>query len=141
LELAQKRAFLRQMVSQCKNDFDAMKPVTVPQSAEARAERAALLPRVAIDETIRREEEKTLRRPRRWDTHLSRLIDDIEALNERLVDLGLNDQVVDGAPLRQRLCPPPEQAAGEAAGAGRKDAEGKAAGGKGTGRKGAGAGG
>ena len=102
-ELVQKRSYLRARVNQNKKDMDLTKPVGVSdKSDDARNQRLALLPEVDIQETLRRQKEKMQRRPRRWDNRISNMIDDIEELNDRLMDLRMNDYVVDVEELRAK---------------------------------------
>lgn len=108
-ELTRKRAYLRGFVNRVKKEFDGMRPVGGPQTDEARVQRAALVPKVEIDEILRREEEKKQRRPKKWENRLARMIDDIEDLNDRMIDLGMEDQIVDVDALRQKYFPSEEK--------------------------------
>ena len=102
-ELVQKRSYLRQKVTQNKRDFERAKPGgAIDKSDQARDERLAMLPEVDIQETLRRQREKKQRRPRRWDARISAMIDDIEELNERLVELRMGAFVVDVDELRAK---------------------------------------
>lgn len=104
-ELVKKRSYLRGQVNQIKKEFDDTKPVSLPQSKESREARSSMLPMVDIQEKLNREKEKKQRRPKKWDARIARMIDDIEELNERLTDIGLQDEVVDVEALREKYFP------------------------------------
>jgi hypothetical protein len=90
-DLQRKRSFLRQLVSEKKKDFDATRPVAPIQSEEGRRERTVLMVCEETELGTLRTEERRTRNPKKWDHRLSRLIDFIEDLNERLLDLGISD--------------------------------------------------
>lgn len=104
-ELVKKRGYLRGQVNQIKKEFDDTKPVSLPQSKESREARTSMLPMVELQEKLNRENEKKQRRPKKWDARISRMIDDIEEMNERLTEIGLQDQVVDVEALRAKYFP------------------------------------
>ncbi|OHS95275.1 Psp-related protein [Tritrichomonas foetus] len=108
-DLSSKRNFLRSLVNKYKKEFDSTRPCAPSQTKEARLERAALMPQIDLDITIERGEEKKQRRPKKWDNRISRIIDEIDELNDRLTDLGLPDEVVDTEALREKYFPSKEK--------------------------------
>jgi hypothetical protein len=99
-ELQRKKGFLRQLVSQKKKDFDSTRPIAPSQSSESRTERNILISGSDTELVVQRQEERRQRNPKKWDHRLNRLIEFIEELNDRLFDLGLDEDVVDTSSLR-----------------------------------------
>ncbi|KAK8893734.1 hypothetical protein M9Y10_022163 [Tritrichomonas musculus] len=104
-DLTSKKNFLRNLVNKSKKEFDITKPCTTSQTKEARLERAALMPQVDLDLIAARGAEKKQRRPKKWDNRLSRMLDELDELNDRLTDFGLEDEVVDTEQLREKYFP------------------------------------
>ena len=104
-DVTSKKNFLRNLVNKSKKEFDSARPCATSQTKEARLERAALMPQVDLDLIAARGAEKKQRRPKKWDNRISRMIDELEELNDRLTDLGLTDEVVDTEQLREKYFP------------------------------------
>ena len=104
-ELVSKKNFLRSQVNKYKKEFDITKPCPTQQSSEAKMQRSVLSPQVDLDIVLERGEEKKQRRNKKYGNRISRIIDQIEELNERMMDLGMDDDVVDTEELRNRYFP------------------------------------
>ena len=102
-EVSQKKAQLRQTVTQNKNESESAKPVGVPDKSEAaRQERNELQKQIEVDLILKKQEDTRKRRERKWDAKLNRMIEDIEELNDRLVDLRMSSFCVDTEALREK---------------------------------------
>jgi hypothetical protein len=104
-DLLRKKKFLRERVIQNKFDFDALRPVIAAQTPEAVQERNALFACIKPSEELKKLEDKLVQHPKKFEFRLHRVIEDIEELNGRLLDLGLTANVVDVNELRAKYLP------------------------------------
>jgi hypothetical protein len=100
--LRQKNKYLRAFVRETKNEFDSTAPARILQTQDARAQRAVKMGGVESRLVRRRCLERMEQRPRKWARFLNFLLDQIEQLNERMVELGMEDDVIDPNPFRER---------------------------------------
>lgn len=103
IELNKKKSFLRQLVNRNKKEFDSTKPVVGAQiSEEAKSERQVLQSQIELEQSLDRAEEKKKRRPQKWNMQIDRLLAELEELNDRMYDLGMDDYTVDMEELRRK---------------------------------------
>lgn len=103
IELNKKKSFLRQLVNRNKKEFDSTKPVIGGQiTEEAKSEKQVLQSQIELEQSLDRAEEKKKRRPQKWNMQIDRLLAELEELNERMYDLGMNDYTVDMEELRRK---------------------------------------
>ena len=102
-KVSKKRRFLRNLVTSRKNTFDVRRPVQPVSSDEARGQRQMLHEGIDLKLSILRAEEKQLRRRQKHAAQINFLICQIEELNVRMEDIGIGDEKVQTAPLRQKF--------------------------------------
>jgi hypothetical protein len=100
--LSAKKKSLRAFVNQTKNEFDATRPALILQTQDARTQRAAMMAGVEARLVRLRCREQWERRPRKRRNFLGFMIDQIEELNTMMRRLGMEGDVVDTDPLRER---------------------------------------
>jgi hypothetical protein len=110
--LTKKRHRLRVMTSAAQLEFQALKPITALQDRESREERVALWRNLQAQMELVRMEDRSDRRTAKRRGQLGFWIGQIEELNQRLVDLGVEEGVIDCAALRERMMPDGEEEQG-----------------------------
>jgi hypothetical protein len=101
LELKSKYQFLRGIVTNYKKEFDATKMEPLAKSQEAKLEREASLSLIKMKYSLTRADERTKRKPGKWQEQINRLLLEIEDLNERIIDLTMSEEhIVDLDALR-----------------------------------------
>lgn len=101
-KLQRKKKFLRNLVNKTKYQFDTMKPNPPQNTAEAKTERALYHEGIDLKINVQEAEEKLERRPQKHANYINFLIDQIEELNIRMSEIGLDDDIVDTESLRQK---------------------------------------
>jgi hypothetical protein len=101
-KLVQKRRFLRSLLTRTKNQFDSMTPHIPSRSNESKTERTAMGARVEPRLALMQANERYDRRPQKYSNYINFLVDQIEDLNVRLQETGLEDDVVETEELRER---------------------------------------
>ncbi|OHT10582.1 Psp-related protein [Tritrichomonas foetus] len=101
-KLQRKKKFLRSLVTRTKNEFDNTKPAQTLATNEARTERSMYQEGIELKMALGRAEEKQQRRMQKHANYLNFLIDQIEELNVRMSEIGLEDQIVETEPLRDK---------------------------------------
>ncbi|OHT06379.1 Psp-related protein [Tritrichomonas foetus] len=99
---AKKKKYLRQLVQQLKIDFEALRPVIPSNDQESKIERTALMAQINDKITLLRVEEKEKRREQKHIQRIDNLINQIEELNDRMCEIGLDNDVVETEELRKR---------------------------------------
>jgi hypothetical protein len=102
IKLSHKRRFLKSLVHRTKNQFDSRKPVHTGRTSAANTERTAMMGRIDRRLALLRTQETNSRRHPKYVAHINILVDRIEGLNNRMLDIGLMDDVVDTQSLRER---------------------------------------
>jgi hypothetical protein len=92
--LGKKSQYLRKLVNRNKKEFDQMRPVPIVQSDSARNERWALVNNIDLFYSQERTREKVSRRPSKWHYELEKKIWQISELNDRMRNLGMNEEDV-----------------------------------------------
>ena len=98
-----KRNHLRQLVQKTKINFEAMRPVSSRQDPESRRERTALSKNSKNSILLLRLQERKRTRGPKYEAHLNNLLDQVAELNERMCEIGLEDETVDVDALRERV--------------------------------------
>jgi hypothetical protein len=101
-----KKRFLRSLVNRVKSEFDNTRALSGGQSDGARSERVALHDGLAMTMEIHRAEEKLERRPPKHANEINFFIEQIEDLNAKMIEIGMDAEVVDTQGLRERMLPP-----------------------------------
>ena len=101
-KLQRKKKFLRSLVNKTKYQFDTMKPNPPQNTQQAKDERAAYHEGIDLKLQVLEAEEKLERRPQKHANYLNFLIDQIEELNIRMSEIGLEDEIVDTEALRNK---------------------------------------
>lgn len=103
MEMRRKSQFLRSLVNKNKKDFDNTKPVQTIHTDNARQERSVMSQVIDANYSLTRTTEKEKRRPGKWNNEIDRILIQIEDLNQRMSELGMNeDQMVDIEALREK---------------------------------------
>lgn len=97
-----KKKYLRSLVNRTKYAFDSRRPVTVTQTDEARSQRLAMQSGIELKMSIMRAEERVERRRQKHTNQINYLIDQIEELNVRMSEIGLESDCVDTEALRDK---------------------------------------
>ena len=97
-----KKKYLRSLVNRTKYAFDSRRPVTVAQTDEARSQRLAMQSGIELKMSIMRAEERVERRRQKHANQINYLIDQIEELNVRMSEIGLESDCVDTDSLRDK---------------------------------------
>jgi hypothetical protein len=101
-KLKRKKKYLRALVNRSKLDFDSATPVSAGQSPEARTCRSALYDGIEITMETIRAQEKSERRPQKHAAFINFLIEQVEDLNTRMIEVGMEADVEDVPALKQR---------------------------------------
>ncbi|KAK8844957.1 hypothetical protein M9Y10_021130 [Tritrichomonas musculus] len=101
-KLQRKKKFLRSLVNKTKYQFDTMKPNPPQNTSQAKEERAAYHENIDLKLQVQEAEEKLDRRPQKHINYLNFLIGQIELLNVRMSEIGLEDEIVDTEELRSK---------------------------------------
>jgi hypothetical protein len=107
-KVQRKKRFLRSLVNHVKYDFDSTKPQTAGQSPDARSQRLAMQDGLELIMEIHRAEEKLDRRPPKYANQLHFVIEQIEDLNTKMIEIGMDEDTVDTQELRERMLRPRE---------------------------------
>jgi hypothetical protein len=102
-QATEKKKFLRQLVNRTKAEFDAIKPPPPDISNETKTERFALQGSLDAKMASLKLKENVENTPQKHNNYVNFLIQQIEELNARLTDLGLESETVDTEDLRTRL--------------------------------------
>jgi hypothetical protein len=105
-----KRKFLRGLVTQSKASFDGRVPLPPVYGNEARYARIAM--QTGIDKRLKygKMQERDERRRQKHPEYRNFLIEQIEELNTRLMEIGgENEELVDAKALREEMLPPEEE--------------------------------
>jgi len=100
-----KRNLLRGDSRNAKKEFESLKPPNSLTDSTAQQERSVLLEEMEYTLLEDRVNKKKNRRPKRWDDRISQMIDTIDELNDRLRDLGFQEEdnvLVDTDALREK---------------------------------------
>lgn len=101
-KVARKKRFLRSLVNKTKYTFDTRRPVAAVQTNDARTQRIVLQNGIDLKMSLARAEEKKERRRAKHANQINFLICQIEELNIRMSDIGMESDVVDTEPLRSK---------------------------------------
>ena len=101
-KVQRKKKYLRGLVTRTKNQFDKTRPPQSLNTNEARTERYAYLDGIEMKMAMAMYEEKKHRRPNKHANYINFLIDQIEELNARMSEIGLESEMVDTEQLRQK---------------------------------------
>jgi hypothetical protein len=107
IDLNRKNQFLKGQVNRYRKECDAQPKLQLLQTDEARMERAAYASLVETGYSLWRADENGARKPGKWGGEVDRLLEELEALNNRMADLGMREEdFADIAALRAEYHPP-----------------------------------
>lgn len=99
----QKKSYLKQLVNSSKREFDSIRPMVILNDPESRTWRSDLLANIKPRIALMREKEREERREAKHKAYIDSLIKQIEELNERMTDLGMDEEnLVETEELRTR---------------------------------------
>jgi hypothetical protein len=99
-----KKLHLRLLVAKTKIEFETIRPTPPERDPESDAERVAMRARIKLSIERMRQQERRKTRPPKRAIAVNRLLAQIEELNARMRDIGLDGEIVDTAELRERMC-------------------------------------
>lgn len=88
----QKKNHMKRLVQKLKNEFDSTRRVIPHSDSEARAIRSAMQANIEPKILLMREQEREERRKVKHEQHIDNLINQIEELNQRMIEIGMEEE-------------------------------------------------
>lgn len=98
----QKKNYLKHQLQKVKNDFDSKRRIIPGSDSESKLIRAAMLANIEPKIQLIRLQECEERRKTKHEQHIDNLINQIEELNERMIEIGIEDEQIETGELRTR---------------------------------------